>query len=795
MTPATPSAPRPLFRYVVDAGAGVGLLLALGAVFVLDAAAPVIAPPDLAPAAPAAFDIPPLPDLPEPDLLVSAQVDLPLPPPPAPPQTTPPAPPAPPPQAKPRLIDPKLRLKLGFDTGNMTFGLVTQPDAGDRLQRLTLNEYGHTSHTLVAVDNGFVPFFDRRRGEVLKELTSVGRSEADNSDKTGQGGKTPLDVLADHGPYTVKWRTGEVEFEQSIDYVPGVTSRRMDTARVSFEVKNGGGRARKAGVRLMIDTFIGGNDGVPFFVPGRQSIVDKPLELTKDQVPEYVLALEKPDLADRRMTIVQLGFGSPRDGRPDRLGLTQWPGDKAVAKRFPGEQFRAVAPLERAWTWPLRSSFENDSAVALCYGPRTLEPDEVWKFSFTYGLGSLSSGQSNNATLSLYAPGPFPAGKTFGLSAFVKGARDGQKVTVKLPTGLSLAPGEAAEKVVTTQPGVDLAKVDWVVAIDPAYGGKAEVIATLDGTAATEKYVIEVDNPRPAIREVLVSDRPQPGGKVRLTAQVVNAKAGMMATLALPAGLTLAGQPAELAVAVSGTVGQASWVADVGPATVGDVAVRVTLAPGGVEGRATVPVRAAAAAIHRIVVGGEPTAGAAFRVTAQVLNVAAGQSARLDLPDGLTLAPGEAAEKPLAAGAVAQPSWVVRADRTALGDRTLTVKMSPTGPEKTQTVLLKAGVPALVVHLAREEAVTPGKPFWVVADVRNGPPGGTAELALPAGFTLARGHEARKPLDDKGVVARAAWPVVMDTLPGPTAVLRVSIPGLDPGTVTIQCKAGTLLGQ
>ena len=79
----------------------------------------------------------------------------------------------------------------------------------------------------------------------------------------------------------------------------------------------------------------------------------------------------------------------------------------------------------------------RDSAVTLYWNERELRQDESRVIGFAYGLGSVS-GDSGKGTLGLTSGGELIAGKVFTLTAYVKDPAPNQKITIKLPKGLSL---------------------------------------------------------------------------------------------------------------------------------------------------------------------------------------------------------------------------------------------------------------------------------------------------------------------------------------------------------------------
>ena len=51
----------------------------------------------------------------------------------------------------------------------------------------------------------------------------------------------------------------------------------------------------KVGIRVMLDTFIGANDGVPFTIPGKKGFVDTKAEFSQKEIPDYIEVIENPD--------------------------------------------------------------------------------------------------------------------------------------------------------------------------------------------------------------------------------------------------------------------------------------------------------------------------------------------------------------------------------------------------------------------------------------------------------------------------------------------------------------------
>ena len=78
---------------------------------------------------------------------------------------------------------------------------------------------------------------------------------------------------------------------------PANYKRLLNTCLVKFKVENQDSKPNQVGLRFVIDTFIGDNDGMPFTVPGIPGLVatfkDFP---TQRDIPDFIQALEYPDL-------------------------------------------------------------------------------------------------------------------------------------------------------------------------------------------------------------------------------------------------------------------------------------------------------------------------------------------------------------------------------------------------------------------------------------------------------------------------------------------------------------------
>ena len=279
------------------------------------------------------------------------------------------------------------------------------------------------------------------------------------------------------------WVIGDVKVTQTLSYVYGTSTNRVDTTEIKYTLTNEGANTKEVGLRIMIDTLIGDNDGVPFVVPGQEGIADYAIDLRGSAVPDFIQALEHPNLAEPGV-IVHLTLRGADAVPPDRLAISAWCDEDAE-----WDYYRSLGgdghPLLRCG----ERGREPDSAVGLYFDPQPLSSGETRTIITYYGLGSISSTESGNVSLSLTFNRTVRQDDTFWITALVTAPQDGQTVQLDLPEGLMFADSYGPELAVT--PGGDYTQVSWqVIAGAPLEDGL--ITATLQPDGVTESQSITV---------------------------------------------------------------------------------------------------------------------------------------------------------------------------------------------------------------------------------------------------------------------------------------------------------------
>jgi hypothetical protein len=366
------------------------------------------------------------------------------------------------------LADPEPRLKVIESLKRKgCFGLLLprqrDPKYPEKAKRLTYQEDGSGNNTIVKIDD-FEYYFGRQEASNrLKKFQVM---------KDGRGMVAGMDFGAER-----------IYVEEHVEIVPGA-SRLLDTCLVYFKVTNNSGTKHNVGVRILLDTFIGANDGVPFTIPGHKGFMEGMKEYNQKEIPDYIEVIEDPDNPKDLGTVARLGLKGIRleEGQGDnRTEIDVESIDKMRICLYPGDGAR--------WDWEMepmnKTPTNKDSCVALYWYYRSMNPGETRYLAFTYGLSELSD--RVESTLSLSAPASIRPNSTFRLTSYVWNAKMGQQVKLELPPGLTLVQGESDTK--TIEEAGRRVQVSWEIKAGAA--GKYPVRAT-SGMSATRPFNVHV---------------------------------------------------------------------------------------------------------------------------------------------------------------------------------------------------------------------------------------------------------------------------------------------------------------
>jgi hypothetical protein len=390
-----------------------------------------------------------------------------------------------------------------------------------------------TSYTTVIVDGTPYVFggpSERRAGHgtAATSLTAAPRASADRIDATA--------------------RVGEIEISQELTFARSPTTRVKDTALITYQVTNRGARPIAVGLRVVLDTMLGSNDGAPLRAGDRA--ISTATQLAGSELPDYWQAF---DSLAQPAVISQGTLRAPGLTPPDRVAMVDW-GTLADAP------WDFAFPTGAGFT--RKGEEAQDTAVALYWDPAPLKPGETRAYATMYGVGGVSLSPAQ-LSLGLTAPAEvdfqYDEPKPFSVIAYLENsggfASRGTKLALELSEGLETADGPGVVAVGLLQPGQTRQAV-WRVTPN----GKATGTLQISATVTSENL-----EPNRVTRDIVVNSPPQLSvklsapGRLSVTAEnryspnpfqvsseIANRGAqsarSLAAALTLPDGLALVGE-------------------------------------------------------------------------------------------------------------------------------------------------------------------------------------------------------------------------------------------------------------
>jgi len=252
-----------------------------------------------------------------------------------------------------------------------------------------------------------------------------------------------------------KYQIAEFEVTQKLELIQSTTTGLYDTARIEYSLTNTGDEPADLGLRIMLDTMLGENDGSPFRLEDEAITVDTRYD--REELPDFYQSFDS--LSDPHVTS-QGSFISPEVDTPDRAKMSNWGSlaDGVWDFNFnPGEEFIR------------EGEYEIDSAIALYWDPQEVQPGETVTYATSYGLGGitmvpglLSLGVSSPTEFAFTADNP-----EFPVVAYIENTTDidAENVTaqIDLPDVLS---AEDIERELGDLEAGEVTQVSWNVAAE-----------------------------------------------------------------------------------------------------------------------------------------------------------------------------------------------------------------------------------------------------------------------------------------------------------------------------------------
>ncbi len=166
----------------------------------------------------------------------------------------------------------------------------------------------------------------------------------------------------------------DVLITQTLQIVGNAGSGIADTVRIGYTAQNLSNTSKNIGIRILMDTMLGDNDGAPFKIPSLGNVVTE-TELTGNSIPRFWQAFDDLD----NPSVFAVGTFYKQDERkPDKVQFAAWPDIYHSDYRW-------------SYTTTPGRSVTGDSAVAVYWNPVPVEANSSTSVSTYYGAGVASN--------------------------------------------------------------------------------------------------------------------------------------------------------------------------------------------------------------------------------------------------------------------------------------------------------------------------------------------------------------------------------------------------------------------
>jgi len=254
---------------------------------------------------------------------------------------------------------------------------------------------------------------------------------------------------------TMTCQYGAVEVTQEISIVESTTTGYPDTTKIKYSIVNRDQQAHEVGLRVVIDTMLGENDGAPFRIG--ETAVQTDAVFDKERLPEFWQAFDT--LTDPK--VIAQGTLKGREATPpDLLYFTNW-GSVADNHWEP--------PLVPNRDFTRAGEFELDSAAVYLWQPVTVPAAGSATYVLYYGLGGVTvvPGQLQLGVTSpaevVYSEEEDP----FSIVAYIQNTGSTPAMSVRarltLPTALRIAENKPREIYIGKLDPGEVTQLHWQV--------------------------------------------------------------------------------------------------------------------------------------------------------------------------------------------------------------------------------------------------------------------------------------------------------------------------------------------
>ena len=286
-----------------------------------------------------------------------------------------------------------------------------------------------------------------------------------------------------------------VQVKQILTPVENPMTGRDDIVKIQYECTNTTSEPKTVGVRIMLDTMLGDNDGAPFRVGEDPVVMER--EYSGEAVPRYWLCFDRFD--DPSVTSVGTLYTNSAE-RPDKVQFASWP-----------------HIISSPWNYQVSSSRSMyDTAVAAYFNESSVSAGQTKSAVTYYGISETTVQENRPGELAMRIVKPAKLNDAgngdyennpFDITAYVKNDGDDPLKNVKIGLDLTaaegaleLAEGETAVKTIdsleskTADGAENVVAVQWTVQAKPQTEAKTvSYRVTGDYDGQSEQSVVELE--------------------------------------------------------------------------------------------------------------------------------------------------------------------------------------------------------------------------------------------------------------------------------------------------------------
>ncbi|MCS7227730.1 MAG: hypothetical protein NZ839_02050 [Endomicrobia bacterium] len=268
---------------------------------------------------------------------------------------------------------------------------------------------------------------------------------------------------------------------QLLHIVKGPTTGNPDTLKIEYKIENIDIHPHIIELKLVLDTFLGNNDGAPFSIPAKGIVMTDTL-FTSEQLPEFWYVLDNltnPSICGIGILKVP-GYVSPT-----KMVLTNWP-NLYYSKMWDAE-------LKEGRKFKSSIITGMDSACAVYWGPYKILPGEKFQCCFLYGIYGVAVKTGEIVDLAVATVKKVKQNNSFLLTCDVQNKTsnviDTLEITLSLPEEIKVVDisKEPVKRIFNKIPPSEIVKLSWKLFAGEKSGDvtkKSKIVITATGKIA-----------------------------------------------------------------------------------------------------------------------------------------------------------------------------------------------------------------------------------------------------------------------------------------------------------------------